>query len=83
MPSELIDQLATPGRMFIPVGEYEQDVWVVDKNEKGEVSKQRLFGVRVSAYQTSYSGSRNAKTIDSLLWLQYVPLTDKHKQVYS
>jgi hypothetical protein len=38
--------------MFIPVGPDGglQDVWTVDKDEKGMVSKTRLFGVRVSSF---------------------------------
>jgi hypothetical protein len=36
-------------RMFIPVGPDggEQDVWTVDKDAHGKVTKKRLFGVRV------------------------------------
>ncbi|KAL2151704.1 hypothetical protein VTH82DRAFT_6802 [Thermothelomyces myriococcoides] len=48
--SSLLDQLNTPGRMFIPVDDDEsgwsQHVWCVDKDEKGEVTKKQLFGVR-------------------------------------
>jgi protein-L-isoaspartate O-methyltransferase len=38
--------------MFIPVGPDGglQDVWNVDKDEKGTVTKKRLFGVRVSGF---------------------------------
>ncbi|KAI1499260.1 S-adenosyl-L-methionine-dependent methyltransferase [Biscogniauxia marginata] len=46
---ELISQLRSPGRMFIPVeDEYrgEQFIWTVDKSAKGEVVKKRLYGVR-------------------------------------
>jgi len=46
----LLDQLKAPGRMFIPVdddsGGWSQHIWCVDKDEKGEVSKKKLFGVR-------------------------------------
>lgn len=31
--------------MFIPVGEYSQSIWQVDKDKDGIVTKQRLFGV--------------------------------------
>ncbi|KAF8461070.1 protein-L-isoaspartate O-methyltransferase [Kalaharituber pfeilii] len=42
----LISQLKAPGRMFIPVdGGYSQYVWQIDKNEKGEVEKKRMYGV--------------------------------------
>ncbi len=42
-------------RMFIPVGPDGglQDVWNVDKDEKGTVTKKRLFGVRVSSFLPS------------------------------
>jgi len=46
IPQPLIDQLAKPGRMFIPVGTEQQDIWQVDKSATGEVTKQKLFGVR-------------------------------------
>lgn len=41
--------------MFIPVGPDGglQDVWNVDKDEKGMVTKKRLFGVRVSGFLPS------------------------------
>jgi len=48
--TELLSQLKAPGRMFIPVdddeGGWSQHVWCVDKDEKGEVTKKKLFGVR-------------------------------------
>jgi len=38
------------GRIFIPVedpkGYGDQHIWVVDKDEKGEVTKKKLYGVR-------------------------------------
>lgn len=47
---ELVQQLRVPGRMFIPVdddeGGWEQFVWTVDKDEQGNVTKKKLFGVR-------------------------------------
>ncbi|KAL7423914.1 hypothetical protein Q5752_001499 [Cryptotrichosporon argae] len=45
VPAPLVEQLARPGRMFIPVGEGRQDIWVVDKDAHGQVTKQKLFGV--------------------------------------
>ncbi|WWC90062.1 protein-L-isoaspartate O-methyltransferase [Kwoniella dendrophila CBS 6074] len=45
IPQPLIDQLAKPGRMFIPVGEGSQDIWQIDKSESGQVTKTKLFGV--------------------------------------
>ncbi|AEO60359.1 hypothetical protein MYCTH_2140326 [Thermothelomyces thermophilus ATCC 42464] len=48
--ASLLDQLNAPGRMFIPVdddgGGWSQHVWCVDKDEKGEVTRKKLFGVR-------------------------------------
>jgi len=46
LPHALVDQLARPGRMFIPVGDGEQYIWQVDKDEHGTVKKTKLFGVR-------------------------------------
>jgi len=46
---ELIEQLRSPGRIFIPVEDangYGQHIWVVDKDSKGEVTKKKLYGVR-------------------------------------
>jgi len=46
---ELIDQLRSPGRLFIPVEDPSsgwQSIWVVDKKEDGSVVKKKLFGVR-------------------------------------
>ncbi|WVW83124.1 protein-L-isoaspartate O-methyltransferase [Kwoniella bestiolae CBS 10118] len=45
IPQPLIDQLAKPGRMFIPVGQGSQDIWQIDKSDTGEVTKKKLFGV--------------------------------------
>ncbi|KAK5654246.1 hypothetical protein OQA88_7421 [Cercophora sp. LCS_1] len=47
---EMLEQLRSPGRMFIPVdddsGGWSQHVWCVDKDGEGRVSKKKLFGVR-------------------------------------
>ncbi|GAA5956399.1 hypothetical protein JCM8115_001708 [Rhodotorula mucilaginosa] len=45
IPQALVDQLASPGRMFIPVGDFSQNIWQVDKDADGQVTKHRLFGV--------------------------------------
>ncbi|KAI0728511.1 protein-L-isoaspartate O-methyltransferase [Fomitopsis betulina] len=45
MPQPLVDQLARPGRMFIPVGEDKQLVVQVDKDAEGKVTQKELFGV--------------------------------------
>ena len=46
----LLEQLKSPGRMFIPVAEGAsmnggQAVWQIDKDEKGNVSRKKLYGV--------------------------------------
>ncbi|KAI9891598.1 MAG: hypothetical protein M1814_002532 [Vezdaea aestivalis] len=44
----LLDQLKAPGRMFIPVDNENsagQVIWVIDKDEKGEIGKKKLFAV--------------------------------------
>lgn len=59
VPQELVDQLASPGRMFIPVGTFSQYIEQVDKDEHGKVSSQRVMGVQYvpltdKARQTPY-----------------------------
>jgi protein-L-isoaspartate(D-aspartate) O-methyltransferase len=49
LPQALVDQLARPGRMFIPVGDYSQDIFQVDKDENGNVKQKKLFAVQVRA----------------------------------
>lgn len=47
--SALVEQLNSPGRMFIPVesegGNGQQHIWVVDKASDGTVTKKRVFAV--------------------------------------
>ncbi|KAI1082560.1 protein-L-isoaspartate O-methyltransferase [Whalleya microplaca] len=47
---ELVRQLRSPGRMFIPVDDdgnrLEQYIWTVDKDEDGNIEKKKLYGVR-------------------------------------
>jgi protein-L-isoaspartate(D-aspartate) O-methyltransferase len=44
---ELVTQLKSPGRLFIPVEDGDgQYIFVVDKDEKGVVERKRLYGVR-------------------------------------
>lgn len=50
LPQPLVDQLARPGRMFIPVGTHSQAVLQVDKHEDGSVTKKELFGVVVRPF---------------------------------
>jgi len=45
VPPALVEQLASPGRMIIPVGTYSQRLMQVDKDAKGEVTQKDLFGV--------------------------------------
>ena len=50
MHQELIDQLKSPGRMFIPVEDTDgwgsQWIWVVDKDKDGKVTRRKDMGVR-------------------------------------
>lgn len=70
MPEALIDQLAQPGRMFIPVGTHSQSIIQVDKDDNGTVTRQKIMDVRVSAQFTLMK-------LLLLKPLQYVPLTDR------
>ncbi|KAL4261643.1 Protein-L-isoaspartate O-methyltransferase [Pleurotus pulmonarius] len=45
IPEALVEQLASPGRMFIPVGTHTQHVYHVDKDEHGKVTKKEIMGV--------------------------------------
>lgn len=47
IPEELINQLDFGGRMFIPVGPPggDQNIYVVDKNMKGEITRKSIMGV--------------------------------------
>ena len=48
--AELLEQLKSPGRMFIPVegqsGFGDQSIYVVDKDQEGNIRKERSMGVR-------------------------------------
>lgn len=46
LPQALVDQLASPGRMFIPVGDFFQSILQVDKDESGNVTKTNVMDVR-------------------------------------
>lgn len=45
---ELLQQLKSPGRLFIPVGESggNQYIWVIDKDKDGKINRKREYGVR-------------------------------------
>ncbi|OJA20250.1 hypothetical protein AZE42_02688 [Rhizopogon vesiculosus] len=45
LPHQLVDQLKSPGRMFIPVGTFTQEILQVDKDKSGNVTKKELMGV--------------------------------------
>ncbi|GEM07499.1 hypothetical protein Rt10032_c03g1516 [Rhodotorula toruloides] len=40
-----VPELASPGRMFIPVGSALQAIWQIDKDAEGNVTEKELFGV--------------------------------------
>ena len=42
----LIKQLRRPGRLFIPVGESSQYIWIIDKDATGKVTRKKDMGVR-------------------------------------
>jgi protein-L-isoaspartate(D-aspartate) O-methyltransferase len=49
LPQPLVDQLAAPGRMFIPVGTHQQAILQVDKDEHGQVTTKEVLDVMVCA----------------------------------
>lgn len=53
----LVDQLRSPGRMFIPVGgRDDQYIWTVDKDSDGNVKKKKSYGVRYVPLADAPSG---------------------------
>jgi protein-L-isoaspartate(D-aspartate) O-methyltransferase len=42
----LLDQLAPGGRMMIPVGTFDQKIYIYDKNENGQISSEDVLSVR-------------------------------------
>ncbi|KIM37050.1 hypothetical protein M413DRAFT_448768 [Hebeloma cylindrosporum] len=46
VPKALIDQLASPGRMFIPVGNFMQYIEQIDKDAEGNIHTKKVMGVR-------------------------------------
>ena len=55
VPPALVEQLASPGRMIIPVGTYSQRLMQVDKDATGEITQKDLFGVVVRCAHTCLS----------------------------
>ncbi|KAH9962985.1 protein-L-isoaspartate O-methyltransferase-domain-containing protein [Russula dissimulans] len=45
IPPALVEQLACPGRMIIPVGTHSQRLMQVDKDAQGKITQKDLFGV--------------------------------------
>jgi len=45
IPPALVEQLASPGRLVIPVGTYSQRFMQVDKDAQGQITQKDLFGV--------------------------------------
>jgi len=45
LPEELVEQLASPGRMFIPLGTYAQYIQHIDKDAEGNVTHKQIMGV--------------------------------------
>ena len=46
IPQDLIDQLDKGGRMFIPVGTWDQWIKVIDKDKNGKITERNVMGVR-------------------------------------
>ncbi|KAF9269574.1 protein-L-isoaspartate O-methyltransferase [Marasmius fiardii PR-910] len=46
IPPALVDQLASPGRLFIPVGTSLQNILHVDKDAEGNISEKEIMSVR-------------------------------------
>ena len=76
IPPALLEQLASPGRMIIPVGTYYQRFVQVDKDVQGKITQKDLFGVVVSAVCFAPTPPRLAD-FSPFCGVQYVPLTDR------
>ena len=46
VPQDLIKQLDNGGRMFIPVGTWDQWINVIDKDKNGKITERKVIGVR-------------------------------------
>jgi len=49
LPEALVEQLAKPSRMFIPVGNEKQYIELIDKDVDGTEGRRRIMGVRVKS----------------------------------
>ncbi|KDQ58406.1 hypothetical protein JAAARDRAFT_34195 [Jaapia argillacea MUCL 33604] len=45
LPKALVTQLASPGRMFIPVGTFSQVIMQIDKDKQGNVTEKEILDV--------------------------------------
>mmetsp|Transcript_63576 Transcript_63576/g.143513 ORF Transcript_63576/g.143513 Transcript_63576/m.143513 type:complete len:243 (-) Transcript_63576:114-842(-) len=62
VPKPLVEQLAQPGRMVIPVGRLRQDLMVVDKDADGTVEVTRKMGVHYVPFHMKGSDAYEAPT---------------------
>ena len=46
VPKSLVEQLKPGGRIMIPVGKYNQFIYLIDKDEKGNLTKNAALSVR-------------------------------------
>lgn len=46
VPKPLVEQLKPGGRMMIPVGKYNQFIYLIDKDDKGNLNKNAVLSVR-------------------------------------
>jgi Protein-L-isoaspartate(D-aspartate) O-methyltransferase (PCMT) len=77
VPSALVEQLASPGRMVIPVGTYSQRLMQVDKDAQGQITQRDLFGVVVRPLFVCLRAVREGS--HSWRGSMYRSLTDQHE----
>jgi protein-L-isoaspartate(D-aspartate) O-methyltransferase len=46
VPKALVDQLKPGGRLMIPVGKYNQFIYLIDKDAEGKITKEAVLTVR-------------------------------------
>lgn len=63
MPAALVEQLACPGRMFIPVGTHSQYIFQVDKDAEGEVTQKEVMGVSVRLHFRGIASQPRFKSV--------------------